>query len=360
MRRGFGLLLLATAALGLDAPARSQTTHVSSPLRSFDWTHPWKDPEPDNSRWTSPDGVNWTETFPSGRQEIRRVMGSDKLAECHGVVTQKTYPPVDEILIPDPGCMSMDLHYRDEDGRWLELGPMHHMSTADGPWSGEPTRLRPSVLGCTGWAEGRWDERVDVSIGRGAAGEARADWTPPHLGTGPMSLRLTYGTRETGLGDLKRVLLEGEPGSAYAGGKGYVTVETREADYVTLRYDYYTKPDPKWAWRVPLQADHGGAFHTDQGSRARLATALIASDETPQMAQRLAAIGQTEALEIVAFTDANGPFSHGGFDLSNVPGLHNDLYIGDRDTLFTIAYARAAHGLKAGCALIDSKCECGG
>jgi hypothetical protein len=147
--------MIGVAALGCGAAAQSQVATVASPLRSFDWTYPWKDPGPNNRHWTSPDGVTWTQTFPSGRKNlVRVVVASERLAECHGVVAKSADPTTVEVLIPDPGCQQMDLQYRSQNGPWRELGPMRAMTTAYGPWSSEPVILQPRVSGCTGWAEG--------------------------------------------------------------------------------------------------------------------------------------------------------------------------------------------------------------
>jgi hypothetical protein len=169
-----------------------------------------------------------------------------------------------------------------------------------------------------------------------------------------------------GAGELKRVLVEGEPGPLYSGDRGYVTVKTATTDYVTVKYDYYAKPAAKSTWRLPLLADHSGSFRPQDGATTPLATAVLVSDhprdlfEAIRFRRRLQAIRMTEGLEILTASEANGEFSHGGYDISNRPGVHNDNYRGDRDDLFTIAYARATHGLHAGCATIDAKCECSG
>jgi hypothetical protein len=363
MKRHLWILLACIVGVEPTGVVRAQVASVASPLRSFDWTYPWKPPGPNNAHWTSPDGVTWTETFPNGRKEVRNVVASTQLGECHGVVAKNADPSAVEILIPDPGCSQMDLNFRSQDGPWHELGPMRVMSTADGPWSRDPAVLQPRMTGCLGWADA-WGSRVDVLISRGAIEKARADWTPTRVGTGPMSLRLTYDVRGGHLASLKQVLVEGEPGPLYNGESGYVTLKTADLDYVTVKYNYLVKPAPKSSWHLPLTLDHSDAFRVENSPTIPLAAALLASDHPRNLIEalrfwgRLHVVRETQGLEVTAYDQANGQFSQGGYDV-----LDHKL----RDDLFEQAFARATHGLHHGCAServlvvkqqFDGWCEC--
>ncbi len=106
--------------------AGSQAPSVKSPaastIASFDWTY-LAQPEPGNRHWSSPDGVTWTETYSSGRQEVQKVAFMATLNGCIGAVTTKSYAPTAETFIPEPGCPNMVLLFR-FGGVWGVLGRM--------------------------------------------------------------------------------------------------------------------------------------------------------------------------------------------------------------------------------------------
>ena len=131
MRRRFGMMAVGIAVLGMNTAAHSQVATAASPLRSFDWTYGYA-PEPGNRHWTSPDGVIWTETYPSGYTEVQRVAASAQVLGCHGVITTKSYSPASQTFIPDPGCPSMMLLYRFADQPWGTLGGMRSESITSG------------------------------------------------------------------------------------------------------------------------------------------------------------------------------------------------------------------------------------
>jgi hypothetical protein len=137
MRRRFGTMGVGIAVLGLNTAAHPQVATVASPLRSFDWTYGYA-PEPGNRHWSSPDGVVWTETYPSGHTEVQRVAASAQVLGCHGVITTKIYSPASQTFIPDPGCRSMALLFRFGDQPWGMLGGMRSESATWGRGQGQP------------------------------------------------------------------------------------------------------------------------------------------------------------------------------------------------------------------------------
>jgi hypothetical protein len=108
--------------------ALAQVQNVASPIRSFDWTY-GGNPEPGNRHWSSPDGVIWTETSPSGYAETQKVGSSAQVNGCDGVITKKSASPIAQTFIPNPGCPSMVLLLRLGDGAWRPLGEMRSINT---------------------------------------------------------------------------------------------------------------------------------------------------------------------------------------------------------------------------------------
>src|SRR5580658_460541 len=82
---------IAACALGVfvSTTALAQVGKPASPIRSFDWTYQGN-PEPGNRHWSSPDGVTWTETYPSGHADVQNVEASATVGGCNGVITVKT------------------------------------------------------------------------------------------------------------------------------------------------------------------------------------------------------------------------------------------------------------------------------
>jgi len=113
------------------AAASSQADVAASPIRSFDFTYQGT-PEPGNRHWSSPDGVTWTELWPSGHTYSQRVAGAAQVGGCSGVVTTKPESPQSQTFIPDPGCPSMVLLFRFGDGTWRPIGAMRSVSTQSG------------------------------------------------------------------------------------------------------------------------------------------------------------------------------------------------------------------------------------
>ena len=103
--------------------AVAQAPNPASPIRSFDWTYQGT-PEPGNRHWSSPDGVTWTETYPSGQAESQKVKAYAQVNGCHGVITLKASSPDLETFIPDPGCPTMALLVHVGDEAWRASGVM--------------------------------------------------------------------------------------------------------------------------------------------------------------------------------------------------------------------------------------------
>jgi hypothetical protein len=206
----------------------------------------------------------------------------------------------------------------------------------------EPTIAQANIYGCSGWANGPRGSRLDVKISPSQVDLAHAEWTPPHSGTGPMSLGLTYGVGGGGLTKLTRASVEGEIASDdfSTEGTGYILV----------------KPVAGSIWREPFQADRHGLSNLDN-TTTPYATVVVASDqpiyagETLVHPKRLAVLEGTGSLQIIAFGRTGQQFSNYTYDLSNRQ---------DRDGLFTLAYNRAMHGLAVGCEAADAMCECSG
>jgi len=202
---------------------------------------------------------------------------------------------------------------------------------------------------CSGFAEGRGGSRLDAWISPETVDHVRADWTPPHSGTGPMSLRLTYNVRGGRLTGLRRAWVEGEIAAD--------AFDTQGTGYVAVM------PDAESVWRVALRSesvvrvDPHGAIPSGNDTTTSFATVVVASDhpqypgEALTHPERLFVLEKTGSVRITAFGRADKPFSDSLFDLSNRQ---------DRDQLFRIAYARAAKALSSGCTPADSMCECGG
>lgn len=113
--------LIVTAAL-------AQTEPAASPLRSFDWTYHAM-PEPGNRHWTSPDGVNWTEVWPSGSVHSQKTVAIAEIGGCNGVITEKVESPEAQTFIPNPGCPTMAVLFRFSGEAWRPLGLIESYST---------------------------------------------------------------------------------------------------------------------------------------------------------------------------------------------------------------------------------------
>ena len=117
------------AAVAFGHVAAAQATGAASPIRAFDWTYQGAS-EPGNRHWTSPDGVTWTETYPSGRLEMQKFAAAAEVNGCKGVITLKSASPATQTFIPGPGCPTMTLLLRMGDGAWRPLGDMRSINTA--------------------------------------------------------------------------------------------------------------------------------------------------------------------------------------------------------------------------------------
>ncbi len=343
------------ALLGCQTAAQSQTATASSPLRSFDWhnSYVFAPVRP----WSSSDGVTWNETYSDTHAEVWKVVGAASVGGCRGVVLADAGLPGAQAFIPNPDCETMAVMARARDGRWRESGFMQSITTVYGRWSDKPAISPANVRGCTGWAVGDGESKVEVSIRSGAAGRTWVDWTPPRSGRGPVTLRLTYAVRDGRLAGLKRVLVEGEPGPLYAGDSASVTLKTDPSTHGRRRAGDPAESERAVTWELRLRTDRSGAFRGDDGAAGPLLTASLAADpprgliEALTFRRRLKLVGDAGDLDLVASSQVLGPFSRSEYQLYN-PGV--------RDDLFGIAYARAAHGLQAGCGPAAFLCRCDG
>ena len=200
-----------------------------------------------------------------------------------------------------------------------------------------------NVYHCSGWADGPRGARLDAWISPEAVDFAHAEWTPPHSGMGPMSIRLTYGVRGRSLAKLTRMEVEGEiaPGDLATEGAGYIVVT----------------PVGGAIWREPFRADPEGLAHLDNDARTPFASVVVASNypvyagEPLVRPERLVVVERARSLLVTAFGQGDRRFSDDSYDLSDRQ---------ERDRLFRLAYDRAARGFTAGCAAADAMCECGG
>ncbi len=119
----FALTLIATAAA-------ADVEKASSPIRSFDWAYQ-SNPEPGNRHWSSPDGISWTETYPSGHAETHEVEAAAQVNGCSGVIVGKSGSPTTKTFIPNPGCPNMVLLLRLGDLAWQPLGEMRSISSGN-------------------------------------------------------------------------------------------------------------------------------------------------------------------------------------------------------------------------------------
>jgi hypothetical protein len=342
------------ANLACQTAAQSQTSTAASPLRSFDWhnSYVFAPVRP----WSSADGVTWKETYSDMHAEVWKVVGTASVGSCRGVVLADAGLPGAQAFIPNPDCVPMAVMARARDGNWRESGFMRSITTVYGRWSDEPSITPANVHGCTGWAIGAAESKVEVSIRRGDAVRAWADWTPPRYGKGPVTLRLTYGVRDGRLAGLKRVLVEGEPGPLYTGDRASVTLKTNPSYHARRPAGDPAGPERAATWVLRLRLDRGGAFRGDDRAAGPLLTALLASDRPRSLVgaltfrHRLQLVSDAGDLDLVASSQVLGPFSRSDYRLDN-PQVRD---------LFGIAYARATHGLKAGCDPAAFLCRCDG
>jgi len=127
MNRRIGAIAGCAVGLLIAATASAQQ-QMASPLASFDFTYRGQ-PEPGNRHWTSPDGINWTQSYPSGHQVFEKVVGSAQVNGCVGVVTVISDPAAEHVspdaqtFVPNPGCPQMAILFRPSPARpWGVLG----------------------------------------------------------------------------------------------------------------------------------------------------------------------------------------------------------------------------------------------
>jgi S1-C subfamily serine protease len=130
MIRFIGAAVCVVAAL-FGAAALAQTVIAASPIRSFDWTYKGAE-DPGDRHWSSPDGVAWTETYPSGRTQTQKVWASAQVGGCSGVITKKLDSSNSQTFIPNPGCSPMLLLFRADDGPWRPIGVIRSVSSQSG------------------------------------------------------------------------------------------------------------------------------------------------------------------------------------------------------------------------------------
>ena len=134
MNRRLGLIAGCVAGLAVAAAASAQQQTAVSALTSFDFTYRGQT-EPGNRHWTSPDGINWTQTYPSGHQVFERVIGSGQINGCAGVVLALTNPaaenmsPDAQTFLPNPGCPQMAILFRPSStSQWRMLGALFNVT----------------------------------------------------------------------------------------------------------------------------------------------------------------------------------------------------------------------------------------
>ena len=127
MIRFIGAAVCVVAAL-FGAAALAQTVIAASPIRSFDWTYKGAE-DPGDRHWSSPDGVAWTETYPSGRTQTQKVWAFAQVGGCSGVITKKLDSSNSQTFIPNPGCSPMLLLFRADDGPWRPIGVIRSISS---------------------------------------------------------------------------------------------------------------------------------------------------------------------------------------------------------------------------------------
>jgi S1-C subfamily serine protease len=138
MNRYVGTMAGCVVGLIVSAAALAQSQIPASPIRSFDWTYTGT-PEPGNRHWSSPDGVNWTEAYPSGHTQTQKVVASAQIGGCNGVITAKPESPEVQTFIPSPGCPSMVLLLHLGNQPWRPMAAMRSVSAqiAAGPPAGQ-------------------------------------------------------------------------------------------------------------------------------------------------------------------------------------------------------------------------------
>jgi len=206
----------------------------------------------------------------------------------------------------------------------------------------EPRNASANVYGCSTYVDGPAGSALEVLIQPARRDLVQVDWTPPHTGTGPMSLRLAYDVHGTRFA-LTRASVEGElaPEAYDTEGTGYIVV----------------KPDTQSTWREPLRADRRGLVNPRTGATTLFVTVVVASNRPNYPGEALAHPRRIElmetigSLQVTALDRAGNLFSDSAYDISN----HQD-----RDRLFQLAYAKVMDGLKTGCRSAESKCECAG
>jgi hypothetical protein len=205
---------------------------------------------------------------------------------------------------------------------------------------GAPTIAAANVYSCSGWAEGPLGSRVDAWISPEVTPGARAEWTPPHTGNGPISLRLSYDVRRARITQLNRIQVEGELGSGD---------DSRSTGFVSLTLN------DRIVWRDAWRAERVPALSPSE--EVPFALVLVASDrpdypsDVPKHPERLAAVEQSRSIRVVAVDRAGASFSDSAYDVSRRE---------DRDQLFRLAYETAVRALQRGCGGAETKCECGG
>src|ERR1700761_6650651 len=149
MNRRLGAIAgCAVGLLAAFAATAQQQPVFPSPLASFDFTYRAQ-PEPGNRHWTSPDGINWTETYPSGRQTLEKVVGAAQINGCAGVVTTYSNVPPSQIatsaqtFVPNPGCAQMQILFRPGSAApWHAIGQITSTTVRPGAAAPPPTHMQ--------------------------------------------------------------------------------------------------------------------------------------------------------------------------------------------------------------------------
>jgi hypothetical protein len=106
------------------APVLANTLNLNSP-RSFYFDYNGQ-PDPGKRIWRRIDEQTWTERYPSGKEDIFKIVRRDVVDDISGVVLQKLSENIFEVFIPDLGSKRMYIRFRRTrpNPTWGSLGPM--------------------------------------------------------------------------------------------------------------------------------------------------------------------------------------------------------------------------------------------
>jgi hypothetical protein len=190
---------------------------------------------------------------------------------------------------------------------------------------------------------------MEVRIGRDSHAADRASWTPMHSAYMPFFVRFAFAVDSGRLGQLKEVRAEVESTKPFT------------KSYALLHTDITQSPPPNSIWRVEFPASQYEPLRPGSETSIWRSSAVIASanhrdgGDQPVDRRRIAALWAMSDMNFDYF-DGTGNMvgRRGSYSLSNP----FEPLVGMRASLFPVAYARALHGLQAGCASTDAMCVC--